>query len=181
LSSLEVLFLKFESHQSRPDWESRSLPPPKRSILPALDYVIFKGVTEYLEDLVTFIDAPQLHEMDITFFNQIDFGCPRLARFINRTPALRAPDEAHVQFDDYSASINLPAGSKTLKIAISCREPDRQFSSIEQVCNSSFHPLSMVNDLYIMRRYSGLVWTKDVVENALWLQLLLPFTAVKNL
>ena len=109
LSSLERLFLGFQSTQSRPDWETRSLPPPKRSILPALSLFHFKGVTEYLEDLVTYIDTPQLDQMGITFFNQIDFDCPRLAQFINRTPtlAVRAPDEARVQFYDWSASVEL--------------------------------------------------------------------------
>jgi hypothetical protein len=177
LSSLEQLDLEFQSPQSRPNWESRSLPPPKRSILPALFQIHFKGVTEYLEDLVTFIDAPQLKTLDITFFNQIDFDCPRLAQFISRTPTLRALDEAHVQFNDTFARVALP----TFKIAISCREPDWQLSSIEQVCNSSLHPLSTVEGLYIDHGYSQPVWKNDAIENTLWLELLLPFTAVKNL
>jgi hypothetical protein len=107
LSSFETLCLKFRSPQSRPDWESRSLPPPKRRILPALEIFYFKGVTEYLEELVTGIDTPQLQRMDLTFFNQIDFDCPRLAQFINRTPTLRAYDEARVQFFDSTARVNL--------------------------------------------------------------------------
>jgi hypothetical protein len=45
----------------------------------------FKGAIEYLEDLVTRIDTPQVAEMKITFFNQIDFHFPRLAQFINYT------------------------------------------------------------------------------------------------
>jgi hypothetical protein len=182
LSSLELLFLRFQSPQSRPGWESRSLPPPKRSILPTLDYFCFNGVTEYLEDLVTFIDAPQLHYFEIIFFNQIDFDCPRLAQFITRTPTLRALDEARVQFDDVSARVAPPAGSTTptFYIAISCREPDWQLSSIEQVCNS-LHPLSTVERLYIDHEYSQLVWKNDAIEDTLWLELLRPFTAVKNL
>jgi hypothetical protein len=183
LSSLRTLYLRFQSPQSRPNWESRSLPPPKRSILPALDHFNFNGVTEYLEDLVTFIDAPQLIILDITFFNQIDFDCPRLAQFINRTPILRALDDAHVQFNDTTASVALPDGSTIppLNIAISCREPDWQLSSIEQICNSSLRPLSTVEGLFIDHEYSQLVWKNDAIENTLWLQLLLPFTAMKNL
>jgi hypothetical protein len=53
-------------------------------------------------------------------------------------------------------------------------------ASIEQVCNS-LHPLSTVEDLYIKHQYLQLVWKDDAIENTLWLQLLLPFTAVKNL
>jgi hypothetical protein len=181
LSSLETLELEFRSPQSRPDWESRRRPPSKRSVIPALDYFGFKGVIEYLEDLVTFIDAPQLNTLDITFFNQIDFDIPRLAQFINRTPTIRTLDEAHVQFDDYFASVGPPRGPGTLQITISCSEPDWQLSSIEQVCNSSLHPISTVEVLYIEHEYSELVWKNDAIENTLWLQLLLPFTAVKDL
>jgi hypothetical protein len=186
LSSLDTLSLEFRSPQSRPDSQSRSLPPPKRSILPALKLFYFKGVTEYLEDLVTRIDTPQLHRMNITFFNQIDFDCPRLAQFINSTLTLRAFDEARVQLFDSTARVKLRYRTSQsrldgLTIAISCGEPDWQLSSIEQVCNFSLHPISTVEDLYIERRYSQLVWKNDGIENILWLELLLPFTAVKNL
>ena len=183
LSSLKTLSLGFRSPQSSPGWESQSLPPPKRSILPVLDKFIFKGVTEYLEELLTFIDTPRLENLSMTFFNQIDFDCPRLAQFINRTPTLRARAEAHVRFHDWSTSVVLVAGpgSRTLEISISCAEPDWQLSSIEQVCNSSLSALSMVEVLYIVHGYWRLVWKNDAIENTLWLQLLLPFTAVKNL
>jgi hypothetical protein len=84
-----------------------------------------------------------------------------------------------VQFNDDFARVGLSPG--TLEIEISCREPDWQLSSIEQVCNSFFHPLSAVEDLYIDHGYRQLVWKNDTVEDTLWLQLLLPFIAVKNL
>ena len=183
LSNLGSLTLEFRSPQSRPDWETPSLPPLRRSILPALTGLVFKGVTEYLEELVIGIDNPQLRFLHITFFNQIDFDTPRLAQFINCTPTLRALDKAHARFDDYFAHVNLSASSPTpnLSIAISCREPDWQLSSIEQICNSSLDPLSMVEDLYIEHRYWRTVWKNDAIENTLWLRLLLPFTAAKNL
>jgi hypothetical protein len=182
LPSLGSLTLQFRSPQSRPDSESPSLPPLKRSVLPALTSLHFKGVTEYLEKLVIGIDTPQLDFSSITFFNQIDFDTPRLAQFINCTPTLRALDEAHVRFDDDFAHIELSASSQTpiLRISISCREPDWQLSSIEQVCNFSLDHLS-VEDFYIEHQYWRTVWKNDAIENTLWLQLLLPFTAVKNL
>jgi len=186
LTSLESLELGFRSPQSRPDWESRSLPPAKRSILPALHEFRFKGVTEYLEDLVSRIDTPQLDHMRITFSNSIDFDCPRLAQLINRTPTLRAHDKAHVKFDDCSTNVVLLGRSCTPEIKISCVswrefEPDWQLSSVAQVCNSSLPPPSPVEDLYIEHEYSQLVWNNGAIENTQWLQLLPPFTAVKNL
>ena len=185
LSSLELLVLGFQPPKSSPNWESRSLPPPKRSILPALRYFKFKGVAEYLEHIVTFIDAPQLKTLDIIFFNQIDFDCPRLAQFIDCAPKLRECDEAHVQFDDSGAVVKLryrtsKSNLHDLLIYIPCRVPDLQLSSIGQACNSSFHPISTVKDLYIEHQCRLQDW-KNAIENGLWLELLLPFTAVKNL
>jgi hypothetical protein len=182
LSSVKTLSLKFQSPQSLPERETPPSPPPKRSVLPTLDFFNFKGVVEYLEDLVTFIDTPQLNYFFITFFNEIEFDTPRLAQFIDRhrTPKLGIRN-ADVQFNDKFAHIGIPRGSRTLEIAISCRGPDWQLSSVAQVCNSSLPLLSMVEDLYIEHRYSQLVWKNDAIENTLWMELLLPFTAVKNL
>jgi hypothetical protein len=188
LSSLESLSLHFRYPQSRPDGETRRPPPPKCSILPDLKLFYFKGVTDYLEELVTRIDTPpQLDQMNITFFNQIDFDIPRLAQFINRTPTLRAIDEAHVEFYNDTARVQLrywthKIGLNNLQIGIPCTKPDWQLSSLAQVCNSFLRPLSTVEDLYIEHQYSQLVWKNDAIENSiLWLQLFLPFTAVKNL
>ena len=184
LSSLEILHLEFQSPQSRPDWGSLRPPPSKRSVLPALDEFFFKGVTEYLEELVVRIDTPQLSYANITFFNQIDFDCPQLAQFINCTPALRGQDEAHVQFKDNTANVRLRHRTESdiddLRINVLCEEPDWQLSSVEQICNL-LPPLSWVEDLYIDHRYSERVWKNDAIENTLWLELLHPFIAVKNL
>jgi hypothetical protein len=186
LSSLETLYLGFQSPQSCPDPESRRPPPRKRSILPTLESFRFKGVTEYLEDLVTFIDTPRLDDMHITFFNQIDFDCPRLAQFIQCTPTLRELDEARVEFDDKTASVALQEWQNeyggNLRIDISCRESDWQLSSIEQLCNTSLcYSLSTIEDLHIGHLSWEPGWIGDATENTLWLQLLHPFTAVKNL
>jgi hypothetical protein len=124
---------------------------------------------------VTGIDAPQLDGLYIRFFYQIDIDTPRLAQFIHRTPKLTKRD-AYVRFGDYSANVGLSPG--TLEVEISCREPARQILSIGQVCNSSLHPLFTVEDLYVEYRYFRVIWN---IGNTLWLQLFLPFTAVKNL
>ena len=64
---------------------------------------------------------------------------------------------------------------------ILCTASDWQLSSLEQVCTSSLPPLSTLEDLYINKHsYLRSRWQDDV-ENALWLDLLRPFVAVKNL
>ena len=187
LSSLRTLTLGFKSPQSRPDLESRSLPPPKHSILPALRSFMFEGVVEYLEEFVNRIDAPEISTLHATYVNQVDFDFDtlQLVQFINRTPKLGKRDEAQVKFYSRSASIQLQYRTSTFDlsdspITIFCVGPDRQLSSIERVCNSPLHSISMVEDLHIAS-YKRPDWKEDALEIPLWLQLLLPFTAVKKL
>ena len=184
LTSLDFLFLGFESPRSCPDWANRRLPPPTRSVLPVLTAFSFKGVCEYLEDVVTRIDAPQLNKLYITLFNQIVFDMPQFTQFISRSPILEMSEKALVVFGDDDAWVNLSpqtSGHGTLNMAVLCIELDWQVSSMEQVCTSCLPPLSTFEDLYIYeRRYSEPVW-KDNIENTLWLELLRPFSAVKNL
>jgi hypothetical protein len=118
--------------------------------------------------------------MHITF-NQIYYDCPTLAQFIDRTSTLMAHDKAHVEFYDEAAGVALQDRYSTLRIEISCSLPGVQLLYAVKVCNSYLPPPSMVEDLYIEHLYSQLVWKNDAFENAPWLGLLLPFTAVKNL
>jgi hypothetical protein len=187
LTSLERLSLEFESPRSRPDWASRHPPPRTRSVLPALTFFLFKGVCEYLENLMTRTDAPRLKELDITLFNQIVFDMPQFIQFIRRTPTLETFDKAQVVFEYRDAGVHLSSsqtsgpGYGTLNVGIPCMEFDWQVSSMEQVCTLCLPPLSTLEDLYIYESsHSQPVW-QDNIENTLWLELLQPFPAVKNL
>jgi len=186
LSSLESFILEFEC--SWPDREGSSLPPPNRSILPSLADFSFVGPIEYLEELVIRIDTPQLDKICMEFFPRIDYNrtCPQLVQFTNRTPMLKALDEAHVQFHDGTTSLKFRYRTSKSSlderlINISCSVSHVQLPSIEQVCNPSLHLLSTVEDLYIEHRYRRLDWTNDPIRNYLWLQFLLPCIAVKNI
>ncbi|KAN0120593.1 hypothetical protein V8E52_004420 [Russula decolorans] len=106
LTSLELLCLDFRYPRPRPALGSRRPPPLTRSILPNLTQVHFKGASEYLEEILARIDAPRLHGLDITFFNQIIFDTPQLFQFISRTPTLRAPKERHITFDSTNGSFH---------------------------------------------------------------------------
>ena len=105
LTCLTNLCLEFRSPQSFPDQESRHPPPLKRSVLHVLTVFAFKGVSDYLEYLVTRIDAPQLNRLDITFFNQIVFDTPQFIQFVNRIPTLRTLEKGHVTFGDDAARV----------------------------------------------------------------------------
>ena len=184
LTSLELLWLKFQSPRSLPDQTSRRLPPQTRSVLPVLTFFEFKGVSEYLDDLVACVDTPLLSKLYITLFNQIVFDTLQFTRFINRTPTLKALEQARLVFGEDAAGVKLSSQTsrqRELIVTIGCIELDWQVSSLEQVCTSSLPPLSMLEDLYI---YEVPHWQRhwqDNIENTLWLELLHPFATVKNL
>jgi hypothetical protein len=58
LTCLEFLSLRFQSFLSHPGWASRCQPPSTRSVLPVLRHIFFKGVSEYLDNIVAGIDTP---------------------------------------------------------------------------------------------------------------------------
>ena len=182
LTSLDFLSLGFRSPRSHPDQASRLPPHPTRTVLPSLTTIFFKGVCEYLDDLVARIDAPQLNNVYIMFFNDIIFDAPQFIQFISRTPTLKAVENAHVVFGHLKAIIHSSSIPSLCEVGISCRELDWQVSSLEQLCSSHFPPLSTLEDLYIYERLYGEQpdW-RDNIENTLWLELLHRFTTVKNL
>jgi hypothetical protein len=156
-----------------------------RTCLPVLTELNFRGVSEYLEDLVAHIDAPRLTWLYLTFFNQIDFDTPKLVQFISRTPNLKAPEKARLAFGADATEVNLSSAATTregeLNVKIPCRELDWQVSSLEQLCTSFLPFVSMLEDLYIYQRQNSEPDWRDNVENALWLAIFDPFTAVRNL
>jgi F-box-like len=193
LTSLEELQLGFESPQSCPDQENRLSPPPTRSTLPTLTFFWFKGVHEYLEDLVSRIDSPRLDQLSTTFFNDIDYNTPEFNQFVSRTPTLGAYNEARLIFHSHEALVSLHQSQseqsdhrtdRTVEVKILCQVSDGQLSSLAQICTLSSHLFSIIENLYIYEDLdspdSPPNWKGDI-ENTEWLDLLLPFTAVKNL
>jgi hypothetical protein len=184
LTSLRYFTLYFQSPQSRPDWASRHPPPSTRTVLPALYYFFFKGVSEYLEDIVSRFDAPGLKQLSIGLFNQVEFDTPQSIQFISRTPRLKAFEKAYLIFANDRAEVDLfsqTPGYGDVLVRVPCKELDWQISALEQLCTSCLPPLDALEDLYIFeRQYLRIQW-QDNIENALLLELLRPFTGVKNL
>ena len=175
LTKLEVLDLRFRSPRSRAVRENRHPLSLTRVVLPTLTYLQFRGDSEYLEDIMSRIDAPLLDNMNIIFFNQLVFNTPQLRRLISRTGKFKAPDCASIQFDDDDVTISL---FDRLCLCISCKPSDWQLSSLVRLYNSALSPLPTLESLVIRnhRKY----WQDDM-ENIQWLELLYLFTSVKDL
>jgi len=189
LTSLDTLHLEFGSSESYPDLKSRPPFPPTRSVLSTLVNFSFKGVNEYFEEFVARIDAPQLYRLSTTFFNDVDFDIPELNQFISCTPTLGAYDEARLIFHGFEALVRLRQtrreGSDHRKVEVIISDHwnayRHQLSTLAKICTLLLRLLLTMENLYIDGDiYSPLIW-KEGIENTEWLELLLPFTAVKNL
>ncbi|KAH9971464.1 hypothetical protein BGW80DRAFT_1446339 [Lactifluus volemus] len=157
LTSLTKLSIGFESPASRPNPTNRRPPPLTRAVLPTLTNFKFRGVTQ--------IDAPLLHRVEISFFNQLVFDIQQLTRFIGYAPALIS---AGVTFSPRRRpSIG---ESESLSFDISCEHVDWQVSSVAQICNQLSFVLSSIDQLSIIG-----------MDDIQWLELFQPFTAVRTL
>ena len=185
LMRLECLHLEFRSTQSPPGQISRQ-PPQTCIALPALLKLNFKGASEYLEVLVSRINAPILQWVCITFVEFVDqllFNTSQLPQFIGRAEKFRALNRAEVVFDNVFVEIKLSQkiNHAILQLRISCDELSSQLSSLARICGSFLPPLSTLERLHI---HEGHYWHPHMqyeVQKTLWLELFLPFTAVKNL
>ena len=174
LTRLKSLKLEFEDPESIPVWEHQRPPPHTRSPLPALTWLEFSGIGEYLEDLVDRISAPVLDALILSFFPQSIPDTGQLAQFINRTPKLKTPNKARVLFRDSSVFLVF----RGMSYGVVARE----FSSVAEVWTSSFSQAfsPTVERLYVSDKKA--YWQGDMgVENNHWLEILRPFTSVKSL
>ena len=184
VTSLDYLVIDFQSPRSYPNSATRRPPPSTRYVFPVLTRFSFKGASEYLEDFLALIDAPQLNDLKITLFNDILFDTPQSMQFISRTPTSRVPEKVIITLRDHAAGVNLPSRTPDrgrLHVEILCRGLDWQLSSLEQVCTSFLPSLSALEDLYIHKDSRLQPDRKDDIENRLYLELIRPFTGVKNL
>jgi hypothetical protein len=182
LTRLEKFDLEFRSPRSRAERETRLVPRHTRLVLPALSKLSFKGDSNYLEDIVAQIDTSLLTEFNITFFNQLIFDTPSLRDFIDRTETLKAPHRAQVTFREGEVNVGLylrneDSFRQISLLAISCRPSDWQLSSVAQFFDSALYSLPTLErlEIYIKRSW------EDDVQNAQWLELLHPFTSMKDL
>ena len=181
MTGLESFTLGFHSPQSRANQQSRPLPPSTSILLPSLAVLKFKGVSEYLEDLLALVSVPILHSVQITFFNQLIFGTSQLTRLICHTNKLKdLNDSAEIVLYDRFIEIMTPRKPTSdgcrINLRISCTGSDWQLASLTQVWNSilPFTSLYIMDDLHHQPLWQD-------TEDTQWLEFLRRFTTVKEL
>ena len=203
LTRLEVFHLSL----SEPFlWENQPSSPPTRAVLPSLTVLEFEGGINYLEDFIARIDAPLLDRLAVTLRSiditgELIFDTDQIVQFISHVPKFQALGEAHIRIDNVESTLSInflskqtdtsgPGGSLTvLKVVILCVEPEPESPCLARFCRSPFFPLPMLEDLYIEIIYGdgfdGRIFSKERWlfdgERTRFLQLLRPFTSVKNL
>ena len=176
----------FRSATPRPD---RIHPPPvTRTVLPALTEFDFKGASEYVEDLVARIDAPQLVNIYISYLNQlVDFQVPQLAMFIDRSvgpklnPFMYALVTFHnslVIFGTHCHPTNSSPDPHHAQTHVNCHGIDWQVSHIAQVVSYFSTTLSNVVHLKLQNGYG---FQSEGVDDVEWLPLLHQFPTVRTL
>ena len=185
LNTLKIRFLPPNAHESSLDASLAN-----RAILPALTEFEFKGNCEYVEDLVSRIDAPALGQINITFVERPTFGIPRLARFIGRTKEAKLPHHTSVRLsDDITVTQHFrrpscaDSSSGTFQLQIPCDELDRQISLLIHVCQYISEPLSGVERFDIEAGFSRPSnWMDgEEMDTSVWLELFRSFRGAKSL
>ncbi|KAH9968118.1 hypothetical protein BC827DRAFT_1263848 [Russula dissimulans] len=186
MTRLEFLQLAFRSPPSHSDRTSGHPPLLTRTVFPALISLRFKGVSEYLEDLVARIDVPQLHNFKIVFFNQLTFDMSRIFQFVCRCKKFSKLDQADIVLSKRFVNLKLSPQVESLdgtmfSLKILCTKSDWQLSSLAQACSSVLPSLSTLDQLFIYEDSGHQPLWQDDVEDTQWLELLRPFIAVKKL
>ena len=181
MPNLESLFVGFRSPQSLHNWpdEPNRLPYPLTGVvLPSLTNFHFRAMSEYIEDFVSRIDAPQLDKVDLRIFDQPIFNTSRIRDFLGRIEKFKALSRGVVALFRFSINLELEPGS--ISLGILCEGSGRQVSSMAQLCRSSLHHPSTLKRLDIRRIYPQRRVRQYQVENIQWLELLHSFTGLED-
>jgi hypothetical protein len=193
LPHLEELSIGFTSPVSLSNSEglgeeplSALTPPVTQLTQPSLRRLTFRGVDDYLDDLVARINTPLLEQLDLTLLFDPAFTLTNLTKFIHRTKGFGFL-VSRVSFNKDGPSIDLchyeQRGIKKISIHVDCKPLDWQIDSATQVCSALGKIMSAVEDLTLDLDVDGMPsdWENSTLDSMLWHELLLPFIGVKKL
>ena len=179
---------KLERFGIETEWDipllNRMRPPPtRRAVLPALTFFQFRGISNYMEDLVSRIDSPQLINISIVYFDPPSdhFPVTQLIDFIDHSVGPRSTIFGRAHVTVYKRHVNVrlhqhayhPRGSST---TVTPQSIEWQFTHMAQVLSRVSATLS--NVVHLELRMGPQFGIMNGVE---WRGLLQQFSAVQTL
>jgi len=132
------------------------LAPGKLVVLSALTRLHFRGISEYLEDLVARISAPRLRNVEITLSSRLfvwhQCDLPKLGGFIDRIEMQKHHCQADILSSRGVVSIAITqlGTSVCLKLQVICNPPSRwKMPCMGQICSHFTAILFHVEDVRI--------------------------------
>ena len=197
LPQLEKLTIEFFVPIPRPSTEGVLLGKhgtPR--MLSNLKSLTFRGVSAYLEGIVSQIRAPILERLDIVLFNQLAFRLPYLSHFISITEQIKFPGTAAVSFVWRDSIIlrhrivgrSLFSSHEPFILRVMCQPLDWQIDCATQICNALMSVLT-VEKLSIKyhlsefepRGFERGLTNMDDIDSTTWHELLRSFIGVEEL
>ena len=152
-------------------------PPLTPAVLPSLAKFNFNGPSEYMEDLLSRIDAPLLYVVSIWLFNFPILETPHHHNILSHTQVFEPCSRAAVTFYDKRVDFRL---GRQFGLSISCVTLSRHLPSLVQIFGLSLPPICALKFLDIRLG----IWSRlhsQGVENVQWLELFRPLTALESL
>jgi hypothetical protein len=183
LESLEIAF-QFPVCNRDVERQLTRTPITTHITLPNLRLFWFRGVSAYMEAVVSRITTPRLENLRIRLFKQLTFSIPRLPQFMNTTENLRF-DNAKIMFKDketYMLMSFREADAYVFGVTVDCWHLDWQVSSVAQISNALSQVFSAVEHLTLEHEvHSQSSEEDDDVDRIEWRNLLRSFSNVKTL
>ena len=149
-----------------------NLPPTSEQlvVLPALTRLNYTGRAEYLEGLVSRMDAPLLGDIKLTFLNIAVTNLPELRKFTNRIATHNSYHWADILASELGISVCLtqPGDSTCLKLQSSRKPLSEQLYFLSRICNQLSAFLLNVEDLRITAQRP--LGQGDIRCSAKWLE-----------
>jgi hypothetical protein len=175
LRSLSLHFLPTEHHVGA------SLPRSKLIVIPSLTRLDFRGISEYLEDLVAGIDAPYLQDIELKFSNKSIPNLPKLSEFIDRMGIHKSHRRVDIlsSADAISVSFIQPRAPTCIKLQVSSTHSSTQLFTIARIFTRFSSSLLDLEDLRIGST-RPFAWQYSLKDELLpWLKFLKAFAGVK--
>ena len=165
-------------------------------MLSNLKSLSFRGVSAYLERLISQIRAPVLRVLSITLFNQLAFTLTHLSQFVNITEQIKFPHTATIAFLpgdfitlSHHAMMPRAPPSQGFTLHVMCKPLDWQIDCAAQICTALMSALSGVERLTLFKISGYSLATSDSETNETdyttydptWPELLRSFVSVKEL